>query len=146
MPYDYVSPTIGGVTKKILTYKRSDDVHTQVVQQESATPYVNLDLDETGVSVTVVESFLQSWHIFNRGTTTLYVKVYDKATAATNGDTPKLVFEVAPGIGEPYSDAAVNGYYFALGISLRCTTGIAHNDTGAPGANDCLIDLGYRSA
>lgn len=69
-----------------------------------------------------------------------FVKVYDKASAATDADTPIATIPVGP-------DASVcinfSGVALSNGLSLRATTGIADNDTGAPGANEVLYVVEY---
>jgi hypothetical protein len=36
------------------------------------------------------------------------------------------------------------GVAFSTAVSAAVTTGIADNDTGAPGANHCLVNIGYK--
>lgn len=131
------------VTRDIKTIERAS-VHTQVLELESVTPYVNLDLQNTGVVVTGAKAQLHSWEVFNSDTEPLYVKLYDKATQPTSGDTPIRVWEVMPG-NAPFQGGVVNGIAFANGIGIRCTKGRAHADNTAPTANTCLINLGHRA-
>jgi hypothetical protein len=36
------------------------------------------------------------------------------------------------------------GIAFATAISAAVTTGVADSDTGAPGANDCVVNIQYK--
>ena len=107
----------------------------------SSTPYKNLDVDESGDLAVDEAKTLTGYYIFNKSAATLYVKLYNKATAPTVGtDTPVQVYAIPAG-------AAANktcNIAFALGIGVGATTGVADNDTGAPAANDVVISLDYK--
>lgn len=112
---------------------------------QKVTPYRNLDLDENGVVVDASPVKVGTLFLSNLHATALrYVKFYDKATAATNADTPILTIPVAPTILGGTIDVNLlhREFPFNTGLSLRCTTGIADNDTGAPGANEMVVNLG----
>lgn len=122
----------------------------KAVPEAGATPYVNLDVDETGVVVKASAGQLYGGMAFNlsganpSGLPTLYLKIYDKATAATGSDTPKFVIPIES--GEPVNLASLfgpTGAAFANGIGLRCTMGLAHADTSAPITNACVVNLSY---
>ena len=36
------------------------------------------------------------------------------------------------------------GWMFGTAITVAATTGVADADTGAPGANDVIVNIGYR--
>ena len=106
--------------------------------------YRNLDLDETGVNIkasagqtyTVIASNLHA-------TARRFLKLYDKATAPTVGtDTPKLTLPLEVGLNQ--FDLSSYGVAFASGIGAGATTALADNDTGAPGANEVVINLFYK--
>lgn len=119
-------------------------IHTQVVEQEKVTAYMNLDLDENGVSVIGTAAILHNAEVFNDHADPIYVKAYNKATAPTNADVPVRVWEIMPA-AEPFRFDVANGIDFPLGLGLRCTPGRANNDNTALPANVCLINLGYRA-
>ncbi len=104
--------------------------------------YRNLDLGVTGQIVKATPGTLFTWYLANDASTVRFVKVYDKATAPTQADTPVMTLPV------PATSAANvaldSGLAFVNGISLRGTTGVADNDTGAPSTNDIIVNLGYR--
>jgi hypothetical protein len=106
------------------------------------TTYRNIDLDETGVNVKASAGQVFGWYVFNNATTTRFLKLYNVASAPTVGTTTPLLTIPIP------SGAAANvefgaGIAFGTGIGVGCTTGVADNDTGAPGANDCVVNLFY---
>lgn len=105
--------------------------------------YRNLNLGTTGQ---VVKSSAGSFYfidIFNAAGAVRYVKVYDKATAATDADTPKMTIPVGAGLSRTIEIPAA-GAAFSAGIGLRATTGLADNDTGAPSANDVIVNVLFK--
>jgi hypothetical protein len=104
--------------------------------------YRTLDGQPTGGSIKSTPGQVGGWYIANNASAVRYVKLYDKATAPTAGDTPKVT------IALPANSAAnvlsVSGIDFTTGIGLRVTTGVADADAGAPTANDVVINLFYR--
>jgi len=106
-----------------------------------ATPYRNTSLGVTGQVLKATTGRVYGWHIINAAASARYVKFYDKATAPTEADTPVLTIKVAAtGIDESSSSV---GIAFTNGISARATTGLADSDTGAPTANDVLVNAFY---
>ena len=102
----------------------------------------NIDVDQTADLAVAGKSVFFGFYFYNNAAATRYIKYYDKATAATVGtDTPKLTFPV------PAASGAVveiqGGIEFALGISVGASTGVADNDTGAPAANDVVVNTFY---
>ena len=45
--------------------------------------------------------------------------------------------------GAGFTLSIPNGIAFSTAITVAATTGIADADTGAPGANEVIINLGY---
>jgi hypothetical protein len=109
------------------------------------TKYRNIDLDETGVSVTSSATNLYGWYLFNAASAIRYVKLYNKATAATVGtDTPYMTIPLPAGGGaNVMMDIPIP---FTLGLSAGATTGVADNNTGAPAANEVIVHLFYKAA
>lgn len=106
----------------------------------------NLDVDESATADVARRVTLKRMVVNNKNAAVLYVKLYDKATAATVGtDTPKLTLGcgVTATVGAEKFDFE-EGILFDNGISLGATTAAAVADTGAPGANDCLVTLFYE--
>lgn len=103
--------------------------------------YRNLDLKATGQVVKSSGGKIYEYHISNNNAAALYVKMYDKATAPTNSDTPiRTLFIPTKAVIVLYSD---HGIPFANGISLRACTGVADNDNTAPSTNDVVANISY---
>lgn len=113
------------------------------------THYRNLDIDETGVSIKASAGQVYDVHAWNRTTSARYLKLYDISAAPTVGTTtPVVTIPLEPsgtnGLPKPTILRFKAGMAFASGIGIGCTTGFADNDTGAPGANDVIVSLGYK--
>jgi hypothetical protein len=104
--------------------------------------YRSLDLDETGQVVKASAGQLYGIVIYNAAVATRYIKVYDKATAPTSSDTPKMTVPLNTLLGQAIPVDI--GAAFASGIGLRATTGLADADTGAPGTNDVIVTVFYK--
>lgn len=108
----------------------------------------SLDIDETEEEIKATAGQVFSIAAFNRTAAPLYLKFYN-ATAANvtvGSTTPVLTFVVpanadSDGAGFIWNNEI--GFAFGTAISVAATTGVADNDTGAPGANDCVINIGY---
>lgn len=108
----------------------------------------SIDIDESEEEVKATAGQLFSIAAFNTTAAPLYLKFYNLTAANTTvgTSTPVLTF-VVPGNAD--SDGAgfvwnnEIGFAFSTAISVACTTGVADNDSGAPGANACIINLGY---
>lgn len=103
----------------------------------------DVDLDEdTAANIKASAGQVYGWYIFNAASATRFVKLYDKATSPTVGtDAPKLTIPVPAGGGTNVEFG--NGIEFTNGIGWAATTGVADNDTGAPGANEVIANLLY---
>jgi hypothetical protein len=70
-----------------------------------------------------------------------YLKLYDKATAPTAADTPKMTIFLP--LTSSINKIFPVGLQFSVGIAFRCVTGIADNDNGSTGT-DLSLDLDYK--
>lgn len=103
----------------------------------------NLDVDETADLVEAGKCRLYGWYVYNVASAVSYLKIYDKATAATVGtDVPKLTLPIPAGGGANIE--IEGGLPFSLGISVGATTGVADNNQGAPATNDVVVNLFYK--
>lgn len=108
----------------------------------------SLDIDESEEEVKATAGQLFSITAFNTTAAPLYLKFYNLTAANTTvgTSTPVLTFLVP---GNADSDGAGFvwnndiGFAFGTAISVACTGAVADNDTTAPSANACLINLGY---
>lgn len=104
----------------------------------------NIDVDETADAGVAQPCVMVGFVAHNKNAAVLYLKLYDKATAATVGtDTPKMTIPIEKTV-TPTTVSIPGGVEFTAGISPGATTGVADNDTGAPGANDLVLNLFYK--
>jgi hypothetical protein len=114
-----------------------------------ATPYYNLDVDETEDDIKTSAGKLFWVHAINLANAPRYLKFYN-ATAANvtvGSTTPVLSFPI-PTMGDTNgSGFTINfgamGVQFGTAISVAATTGFADNNTGAPGANEIILNCAY---
>jgi len=124
------------------------DVGIGVRTSGGATPYQNLDVDETEDEVKGTAGQVYFIHAINLGTAPRYLKLYN-ATAATvvvGTTTPVLTYPIptqGDSNGAGFSLSIPNGIAFGTAITIAATTGFAVADTGAPGANEVIVNLGY---
>lgn len=106
--------------------------------------YRTLSLLNVGISVVIGPCRIVGVEAFNlyADGTFCYLKAYDKASVADNTDTPLKTWPLIPGF--PLVLAGLEAA-FALGLSIRATTGLLDNDNGAPAANKIVVNLGYRT-
>lgn len=118
--------------------------------------YSTVSAGSTGLVVSAVPAKLKAitFNNFNTGTTNMFLKVYNKATAATASDTPVLRLALPYNTGTQTfdfgnaGDSSVveeAGIAFDTGISIRLTGAYADADTTAPTAGDSQINLTYRN-
>lgn len=108
----------------------------------------SLDLDETEEEVKGTAGQVYWIHAMNLSTGKRYLKFYnDTAANVIVGTTVPVLTFVIPTQGDTNGTGFVltvpMGIPFSSAITVAATTGLADNDTGAPGANDVIINLGY---
>lgn len=71
-----------------------------------------------------------------------FVKLYDATSPSVGAGTPKRTIPIPPDstghIAIPY------GIKFGTAIKYIVTTGVADNDTGAPGSNEVVFEVDYK--
>jgi hypothetical protein len=109
-----------------------------------ADTFRSLDLDETEEEVKASAGQVYGYYYYNAAATVRYLKFYN-ATAAnvTVGSTaPVRTYPLPPTtaahIAIPY------GLAFSTAITVAATTGLADADTGAPAANDVIVNIDYK--
>lgn len=110
----------------------------------------SLDLDETEEEVKATAGSVYGGWVTNTATATRWIKFYN-ATAANvtvGTTTPVLTFGIP---GNSTDDIAAvlgvggsNGLAFSTAITVAATTGVADADTGAPGANEVVVNLWFK--
>jgi len=102
----------------------------------------SLALADAGIVVKASSAVLCGYSITNINAAIRFVKLYNKATAASAADTPVLVIGIPA--GQTVSLTIPGGLVFSAGISARCVTTIP--DAGATGAaaNEIATQLFYQ--
>lgn len=105
----------------------------------------NIDVDESGDAGVTKPCQLFCIVAQNMtAATNLYLKIYDTVGAPTVGTTtPKMTIPLKPAV-QPVIIPIDGGADFTAGVGLGATTGVADNDTGAPGANEVIVNLFYK--
>ena len=107
-----------------------------------ALPYRSINLLATGLIVKSTPGNLYSINAHNLNATVRYLKIYDKATAATQADTPVMTIPLPAGAMPTITFPA--GLSFAAGIGIRATTELADSGTTAPTASETIVNLTYK--
>jgi hypothetical protein len=114
-----------------------------------ATPYKNIDVDESEDQVKATAATLYSFHAVNMTAAPLFLKLYN-ATAATvvvGTTVPDMTICCVSDGGvlgtATRHDFGTAGCAFSTALTIAATTGVADNDVGAPGANELLVNLTY---
>ena len=130
-----------------MTLDRKQIVNPQPHTTGGLSIFRSLDIDETEEEVKATAGQVYGWVTTNFATTTRHVKFYNATTAnVTVGTTTPVITISIPGNATDDTMAVSNhtmGIEFATAITVAATTGLADNDTGAPGANELIINLGY---
>jgi len=110
--------------------------------------YKNIDVDQTEDAVKATAGQIYWIHAINLSTAPLFLKFYDAtvATVVVGTTVPDLTFPIpTPGDsnGAGFTLSIPNGIAFGTAITIAATTGIADNDSGAPGANTVVVNLGF---
>lgn len=102
----------------------------------------SLDLDETEEAVKTSAGTVFGWNITNTAGSTRYVKLYNATVASVSVGTtaPRQTLVVAAGATITMTPGSV-GIYYGTAITAAATTGLADNDTGAPGANEVVCEI-----
>ena len=113
------------------------------------TIFRSLDLDETEEEVKATAGQVYSAWVSNTATSTRFLKFYN-ATAAnvTVGTTTPVITIGIPGNASDDITGILNsgsyGLAFDTAITVAATTGLADADTGAPAANDVIVNIFYK--
>lgn len=112
------------------------------------TLYKNIDVDESEDQVKATAGQVYWINAINLRTSPLYLKLYNATAASVVVGTtvPDLTFAV-PSAGSANGAGFVltvpNGIAFSTAITVAATTGVADADSGAPSANELILNMGY---
>lgn len=111
------------------------------------TIFRSIDLDEGTLEIIKASAGQIYWiHAINLAASVRFVKIYNAASGTIGTGTPVLTFPIptqGDTNGAGFMFAVPNGVAFATGITIGASTGIADADTGAPGANEVVVNVGY---
>jgi hypothetical protein len=112
------------------------------------TIFRSIDLDETEEEVKATAGTVYGMLVTNTATSTRWLKFYN-ATAANvtvGTTTPVITWGIPGNTSDDISGAALGamGIQFDTAITVAATTGVADNDTGAPAANDVIVNIFYK--
>lgn len=104
----------------------------------------NIDVDESEDDIKTSAGKLYGWFIYNLASSKRYVKFYNATAASTTvgTTTPFLTIPLDGGTGAVVE--FTNGIPFSTALCIAATTGVADNDTGAPGANEIVANVFYK--
>ena len=143
---DSVDEGDGGAAR--MTLDRRQIVVNQGHANGGLNIFRSIDIDETEEEIKATAGCVYGMWITNTATTTRWVKFYNATAANTTvGTTTPVITIGIPGnttddIAGSFGPGGV-GIQFGTAITVAATTGVADNDTGAPGANDVIINVFY---
>jgi hypothetical protein len=108
----------------------------------------SLDLDESEEEVKASAGQVYKIHFTNTASSTRWLKLYNATAANVTVGTTTPVYTI--GLPGNSSDAITgvldfgpHGLAFGTAITAAATTAVADNDTGAPGANEVIVNIFY---
>lgn len=108
----------------------------------------SLDLDETEEDIKTSAGQIYGMWVTNTATSTRFVKFYNATAANTTvgSTTPVITIGIPGNTSDDVSGlfSTSNGIAFGTAICAAATTGVADADTGAPGANEVIINVFYK--
>ena len=107
----------------------------------------SLDLDESEEEVKSTAGTVYGVWFSNTATATRFLKFYNATAASvTVGTTTPVLTLALPGNSTDDISGVFSipqGIAFGTAITVAATTGVADNDTGAPAANDVIVNVFY---
>jgi hypothetical protein len=119
-----------------MSVNSNDKIPAKLLNHRTISP------NATGVVVKASAGFIYHLHVANINAAIRYLKLYDKATAATSGDTPLMTIPIPVG-GAPVIIICDHGIPFSLGIGYRAVTGILDNDNTGASASETPLNIQY---
>lgn len=106
----------------------------------------DIDLDESGpANIKASAGQVYGWYLYNNSAVTIYVKLYNKATAPViASDSALIVMTIPIPAGSAANVEFSKGIAFSSGIGWTATTGVGDTNTGAPAVNDLVGNLLYK--
>jgi hypothetical protein len=143
---DSVDEGDGGAAR--MTLDRKVIVTPQPHTTGGLSTFRSIDLDETEEDVKTAAGQVYGLWVTNTATATRWIKFYnDTAANVIVGTTvPQITWGIAGNSSDDISGltGSAMGIIFTTAICVAATTGVADNDTGAPGANEVVVNLFYK--
>lgn len=143
---DSVDEGDGGAAR--MTLDRKVIVQPQPHTTGGCSIFRSLDLDETEEEVKATAGQVYGIWFTNTAATTRWLKFYNAtAVNVTVGTTTPVLTIAIPGNTSDEITGVFSttmGIAFDTAITVAATTGVADNDTGAPGANDVIANIFYK--
>lgn len=131
-----------------MTLDRKQIVNPQPHTTGGLSIFRSLDLNESEEQVKATAGQVYGVWFTNTATTTRWLKFYnDTAANVTVGSTTPVITLALPGNSSDDISGVfgmTHGIAFDTAITVACTTGVADADTGAPSANDCIVNVFYK--
>lgn len=105
---------------------------------------MNIDVDETEDAVKATAGKLYGWYMYNDGADEVYVKFYNATTANVTVGSTVPVLTIPLPAGAAANVEFTNGIAFSTAITVAATTGVGTADTGAPAANQVIVNSLYK--
>ena len=103
-----------------------------------------IDLDETEEEVKASSGQVYGYYFYNAAASIRYLKFYNATAASTTvGTTTPVLTLPLPATSAGHISFPVP-VAFSTAICAAATTGLADNDTGAPSANDVILNVFYK--
>jgi hypothetical protein len=138
----------GDVGAARMTLDRKQIVNPQPHTAGGLTIFRSIDLDESEEEVKATAGQVYSMWVTNTATSTRFVKFYNLTTANTTvgSSTPVITIGIPGNTSDDVTGffGGTHGLAFDTAISVAATTGVADADTGAPAANDVIINVFYK--
>jgi hypothetical protein len=112
--------------------------------------FKSIDLDESEEEVKDTLGKIYLAVFINLSSSTLYAKFYDADADDVEVGTTVPTFTIPiPTLGDTNGAGFILnvlpfGIQFNTAITVAVTTGVADNDSGAPGANECVATIFYK--
>jgi hypothetical protein len=120
--------------------------HVNVNTTRGLDIFRSIDLDESEEDVKTSECVVFSIYASNTNAAARWLKLYNATAANTTvgTTTPVATFYLPASGASPLKFDAPQGLRFDTALCAAATTGVADNDTGAPGANEVVVVIAYK--
>jgi hypothetical protein len=138
----------GDVGAARMTLDRKQIVNPQPHTAGGLSIFRSIDLDESEEEVKGTAGQVYSMWVTNTASSTRFVKFYNLTAANTTvgSSTPVITIGIPGNSSDDVTGffGGTHGLAFDTAISVAATTAVADADTGAPSANDVIVNIFYK--